>query len=105
MTTEVCRIVEPCQLDVPAGQIRFLFLAGRDLFAHRAERFRLLSRGHPLGEYLAFSAYLQMRNKRSSTNSPQCLCPVPMSRRYAVSIACRCWTLSPGPETRHGGGR
>jgi FdhE protein len=55
MNTET-RILEPGQIEAPAGQIRFLIPPGRDLFARRAERFRHLSHGHPLGDYLAFLA-------------------------------------------------
>ena len=57
MNTEVSIPVHG-QIEAPAGQIRFLFLAGRDIFARRAERFRLLSSGHFLGDYLAFLALL-----------------------------------------------
>ena len=52
------RVLEPGQMAAPAGEIRFLFLPSRDLFARRAERLRLLSRGHSLGHYLAFLALL-----------------------------------------------
>lgn len=52
------RMLEPGEIEPPAGQIRFLFLAGPELFAHRAERLRLLAKGHPLGEYLTFLALL-----------------------------------------------
>jgi FdhE protein len=57
MNTDV-RILEPGQLETPLGEIRFLFLPERDLFARRAERLRFLSNGHPLGDYLAFLAQL-----------------------------------------------
>jgi FdhE protein len=57
MNTEV-RILEPGQMETPAGEIRFLFLPRRELFSRRAERLRLLSKGHPLGDYLAFLALL-----------------------------------------------
>jgi len=52
------RILEPGQIEEPVGKIRFLILPGRDLFARRAERFRHLSTGHPLGGYLAFLGFL-----------------------------------------------
>jgi FdhE protein len=55
MNTET-RILEPGQIEAPSGQIRFLIPPGRDMFARRAERFRHLSHGHPLGDYLAFLA-------------------------------------------------
>ncbi len=52
------RILEPGQMEVPPGKIRFLFLPGRDLFSRRAERLRFLSGGSSLAEYLAFLAKL-----------------------------------------------
>ena len=52
------RILEPGQIEAPAGQIRFLIPPGRDLFARRADRLRHISHGHPMGEYLAFLALL-----------------------------------------------
>ena len=57
MSAEV-RILEPGQMEAPAGEIRFLFLPRRDLFARRAARLRSLSKGHALGDYLAFLALL-----------------------------------------------
>jgi len=52
------RILEPGQLETPVGRIRFIFLPNKDLFARRAERFRFLSKGHALGDYLDFLALL-----------------------------------------------
>jgi FdhE protein len=52
------RILEPGQLEKPVGEIRFLFLPSRDLFIRRADRLRLLSKGHSMGDYLAFLALL-----------------------------------------------
>lgn len=49
---------EPGEIEVPAGQIRYLVLAGRDLFSRRAIRFRQLAPGHPLGDYFTFLALL-----------------------------------------------
>jgi len=49
---------ETGQVAAAAGQSRHLIIAGQKLFAHRAARFRLLSPGHPLGDYLAFLALL-----------------------------------------------
>lgn len=57
MNTE-CRILEPGRIEAPLGEIRHLFLAGYDLFTRRADRFRSLSPGHPLGDYLEFLALL-----------------------------------------------
>jgi FdhE protein len=56
------RILEPGPIENPSenplGEIRFLSLASRDLFTRRADRFRFLSPGHPLGGYLDFLALL-----------------------------------------------
>jgi FdhE protein len=56
------RILEPGPIkdpsEAPLGKIRFLSLACRDLFTRRADRFRFLSPGHPLGKYLDFLALL-----------------------------------------------
>jgi FdhE protein len=52
------RILEPDRIEAPFGEIRFLSLAGRDLFTRRADRFRFLSPCHPLGDYLDFLALL-----------------------------------------------
>ncbi len=57
MSTDT-RILEPGQLEKPLGEIRFLFLPGRDLFARRAERLQFLSSNHSLKDYLAFLASL-----------------------------------------------
>lgn len=57
MNPEV-RILETGQLETPAGQIQHLFVAGRDLFMRRSERFRCLASEHPLGDYLAFLGVL-----------------------------------------------
>ena len=76
MNTEV-RIVEPGQIEVPAGQIRFLFLPSRDLFALRAERFRLLCSGHPFGDYLAFLALLADEQQKVLNQFPTVSLPDP----------------------------
>ncbi len=50
------RILEPGQIEAPAGEIRHFIPPERDLFARRAGRFRQLAPGHPLEEYLSFLA-------------------------------------------------
>jgi len=70
MNPEV-RIIEPGQMEKPMGEIRFLFLPSRDLFAHRAGRLRLLSRGHTLGDYLAFLAMLADAQQDALGRFPQ----------------------------------
>ena len=51
-------VLERDYREAPLGEIPFLFLPERSLFARRAERFRFLCAGHPLRDYLAFLAYL-----------------------------------------------
>ncbi len=64
-------IVEPDRPAPPAGEIRLLFLPDRDLFAARAERFRFLSKDHPLGNYLAFLADLAEAQQEALDLFPQ----------------------------------
>ncbi len=69
MKTET-RILAPGRMEAPAGEIRFLFLPGRDLFAARAERFRHLANGHSLGDYLAFLALLAEAQQEALNQFP-----------------------------------
>jgi len=71
------RILEPGQIEAPAGQIRFLIPPGRDLFARRAERFRQLSPGHSLGDYLAFLALLADAQQEALNSFPALPLPDP----------------------------
>ena len=105
MNTEV-RILEPGQMELPVGQIRFLFLPGRDLFACRAERFRLLSRGHPLGDYLAFLALLADAQQNVLNQFPTL--PLPDHNEQALCrehgmpvLGCQSWPRN--PAWRRGG--
>lgn len=76
MNSEV-RMLEPDHIKVPSGQIHFLFLPGPDLFARRAERFRHLSSGHPLGDYLAFLALLADAQQKALEQFPTLSLPAP----------------------------
>jgi FdhE protein len=76
MNTEA-RILAPGQMEAPAGDIRFLFLPGRDLFACRAERLRLLSKGHSLGGYLVFLALLADAQQDALNQFPTLSLPDP----------------------------
>ncbi|MBT9611993.1 MAG: formate dehydrogenase accessory protein FdhE, partial [Burkholderiales bacterium] len=50
-------ILQPGQLEAPAGEIPFLRLPARtSFFKDRAERFRQLARDHKMGDFLAFMA-------------------------------------------------
>lgn len=81
MNTET-RILEPGQVEAPVGEIRFLFLPGRDLFARRAERLRYLSKGHALGDYLAFLALLADAQHEALSRFPTL--PVPDPKEQAL---------------------
>jgi len=99
MNTEV-RLVEPGKIEVPAGQIRYLFLAGRDLFARRAERFQLLSSGHPLGNYLAFLALLADAQQKVLNQFPTLSLPDPneqaLCREHGMPLlGSRSWPRNP----------
>jgi FdhE protein len=96
MNTET-RILEPGQIEAPAGQIRFLILTGRDLFARRAGRFRFLSNGHPLGEYLNFLALLADAQQASLSQFPRLPLPCPDEQAFCREngmplLAARSWT-------------
>ena len=102
------RILEPGRIEAPFeapfGEIRFLSLARRDLFTQRADRFRFLSPGHPLGEYLDFLALLadaQQEGPGPASSPAPARCQG--TGGLAESMACRSWTPGPGPGTRPGG--
>ncbi len=99
MNTEV-RILEPGQLETPLGEIRFLFLPSRNTFACRAERLRFLSKGHPLGDYLAFLAQLANAQQDALNRFPSI--PLPDTkeqascRKYGTPLlAARSWPRNP----------
>ncbi|MDR3578374.1 MAG: formate dehydrogenase accessory protein FdhE [Oryzomonas sp.] len=76
------RILEPGRIEAPFGEIRFLSLAGRDLFTRRADRFRFLSPGHPLGKYLDFLALLADAQQEAQDRFPSL--PPPDARELAL---------------------
>ncbi|WP_310600603.1 formate dehydrogenase accessory protein FdhE [Desulfobulbus sp.] len=51
-------ILQPGQVEAPAGDIPALFLPAADLFARRSRRFGHLAPGHGLADYLLFLARL-----------------------------------------------
>ena len=104
MNTEA-RILEPGQMETPAGEIRFLFLPRRDLFARRAERLRLLSKGHALGDYLSFLALIADAQQDALNQFP--MLSLPDSNEQALCrehgtplLAARSWQRD--PEWRRG---
>lgn len=93
------RIIEPGQMEKPMGEIRFLFLPGRDLFARRALRLRQLSRGHSLGNYLAFLALLADAQQDALDQFPVQSLPDPYEqarcREHGMPLLdCRSWRRS-----------
>jgi FdhE protein len=94
------RILEPGRMEAPAGQIRFLILAGRDLFALRAERFRFLSQSHPLGDYLAFLAILADAQQQALNQFPALPQPDPdeqeQCRKHGMPLlSAQSWRRNP----------
>lgn len=99
MTTEA-RIVKPGEMEAPLSEIRFLFLPGRDLFARRAGRFRCLSGGHPLGDYLAFLGHLADAQQAALNRFPTV--PLPGAKEQALCrehgmqlLSARSWSREP----------
>ena len=86
------RIIEPGQIEAPAGQIPFLRLAEPDVFKQRAERFRQLSQQHSFGAYLSFLATLAQAQHEVLTHFPAV--PLPYARTAGIV-----------PRTRHAGAR
>lgn len=98
MKSEV-RILEPGQIEAPAGEIRHLILAGRDLFSRRAERFRHLAPGHPLGDYLAFLATLADAQQEVLNRFPALPEPDPIEsadcRKHGMPLLGAHWSRNP----------
>jgi FdhE protein len=94
------RIIEPGQIEAPAGEIRFIFLPDRDLFSRRAKRLRLLSENHSLGDYLAFLALLADAQQAALNRFPSL--PMPSIKDQALCrehgmplLAAGSWTRNP----------
>ncbi|MGB9082854.1 MAG: formate dehydrogenase accessory protein FdhE, partial [Desulfuromonadaceae bacterium] len=94
------RILEPGQIEAPAGEIRFVFLPDRDLFSRRATRLRLLSENHSLGDYLAFLALLADAQQAALNRFPTLSTPGPreqaLCREHGMPLlAAGSWTRNP----------
>lgn len=99
MNTET-HFMEPRQVESTVGQIRFLIPPGHDLFSRRAERFRQLSPGHSMGDYLAFLALLANAQQEAVNRLPTL--PQPDSielaycRKHAMPLlSARSWSRKP----------
>jgi FdhE protein len=75
-------IIEPGQIEAPAGQIPFLRLAEQDVFKQRAERLLQLSEKHSFGPYLGFLAALAQAQHEVLKNFPPV--PLPSPEQQAV---------------------
>jgi FdhE protein len=94
------QILEPGQIEAPAGEIRFLIPPGRDLFARRAERFRHLSQDHPLGDYLAFLATVADAQQEALNQLPALPQPDPVESAHCRThgmplLSARSWSRNP----------
>jgi FdhE protein len=94
------RILEPGHIEPPVGEIRFLIPPGRDLFAHRAERFRQLAPGHSLGEYLNFLALVGDAQQATLNRFPALPLPDPaeqaLCRQHGMPLlSARSWSRNP----------
>ena len=79
MSTET-RILQPGSMEAPLGEIHFLFLPGRDLFARRAARLRSLAPGHHLEGFLAFMALLSEAQQAALAAFPDIPLPGPVEQ-------------------------
>ncbi len=94
-------ILQPGQIEAPAGDIPFLRLPERTLFfKERAARFRQLAVGHKMGDFLEFMAALAEAQHAALANFPQP--PLPDAGQLALSrehgmppLAARSWKRDP----------
>jgi FdhE protein len=98
------RILEPGQMETPVGAIRFLFLPNGDLFSRRAARLRHFSKGHPLGDYLAFLSLLAEAQQKALNQFPALSLPDPneqaLSRENGTPLlAAKSWPRNPAWRT------
>jgi len=78
------RILEPGQLEAPAGEIPFLRLPDiRTVFSRRATRFRHLAQGHPLGGFLTLLGALSDAQQAELDMFPE----VPLPSADALDLA------------------
>jgi len=94
------RILAPGQMEIPAGEIRFLFLPNRDLFSRRAARLRQLSKGHVLGDYLVFLSLLAEAQQKALNQFPVLSLPDPNEHAFSREngtphLAARSWPRNP----------
>ncbi|MBY0575388.1 MAG: formate dehydrogenase accessory protein FdhE [Gallionellaceae bacterium] len=104
MNTET-RVLEPGQIEAPAGQIPFLRLARPDVFKQRAERLLQLSLGdsqggHSIGGYLALLATLAQAQQQALDHFPAAPLPTPeqqaLCREHGMPVlGAQAWPRDP----------
>jgi FdhE protein len=99
MNTEA-HILEIGQIEAPVGEIRFLRPSDRNVFSRRAERFRQLSCGHSMRDYLDFLALLADAQHNALTWLPER--PLPDANEQALCrqhgmplLSARSWRRNP----------
>lgn len=100
MSTEA-RILEPGQIEPPAGQIPFLRLAGKEVFRRRELRFLQLAQDHQLADYLDFMANLAQAQHEALNDYPEVALPdqeqQALRREHALPmIGAQGWSRDPG---------
>lgn len=98
-------ILQPGQIEAPAGAIPFLRLPAREaVFKERAARFRELAPGHKLGDFLAFMADLATAQQAALASFPAV--PLPEANQLALCkahgmppLAARSWKRDPAWRT------
>ena len=86
----VTPILQPGQLEAPAGDIPELRLPLATLFQNRSQRLHQLAKGHSLGDFLRFMAVLAECQQSQLDHHPDI--PVPDSQ---LLTACREHTMPP----------
>jgi FdhE protein len=94
-------ILQPGQIEAPAGSIPFLRLPARgSFFKDRAARFRQLAAGHKMGDFLEFMASLAEAQHAALAHFPAI--PLPDKNQLALSrehgmpvLAARSWPRDP----------
>lgn len=94
-------ILQPGQIEAPAGNIPFLRMPARDtLFKDRAVRFRQLAVSHKMGDFLEFMAGLAEAQHAALAHFPEV--PLPDAAQLALSrehgmpaLAARTWPRDP----------
>jgi FdhE protein len=94
-------ILQPGQIEAPAGEIPFLRLPARDsFFKDRAARFRQLAPDHKLGDFLGFMAHVADAQHAALASFPRVPLPdaaqLGLGRQHGMPpLAARTWKRDP----------